>query len=125
MIILEKEKLLDLKTAQIDKNTTGFTVTLYSVSSGNFNDERQIDNLALPLDDIKDKPLKFFDPFFGRQVDEPVKAAIAYYSDGYPYLILERNGQKTVEHTAVITAKDTTDSRAFYVCHVYTFLSNY
>ncbi len=120
---MTREEVLQLSKARIEGNDIGFSASLFEVASSCFNDERLLQSVNFPIEELRDQPLQFFDPFMGRPVKKPMTVAIAAYTGRQLYLIIDCCGEKTVKQTNILTGDSTVDIHGFYACHFFPFLS--
>ena len=67
-------------------------VSVFHVQRCNFNDERLIESLVIPLSEIKDKPLFWFDPYLGKFDTGKVSVAISEIGDETITMLEKRDG---------------------------------
>ena len=72
-----------------------FEVTYFVclVFRGNFNDEMYLESAEIDVDDLKDKPLVWFDPYFGRSKKDKTEVAITKVTDDELTLLVRKNGE--------------------------------
>lgn len=90
-------KLNEIK--KLDKFTVNnpakdkITVSVLLVYRGSFNDERLVASKEFNVQDIKDKPLIWFDLYLGIKKDNTVKIAFIYM-ENYDLYFFEDDGEK-------------------------------
>lgn len=79
------------------KKRTGLLATIQYVFRANFNDTYWLEERTINFDDINDKELIWFDPFYGRSKINDTLIAISY-ADDEKFVVLEKKGEVVREH---------------------------
>ena len=103
-----------------DARADAVEIAVFVVMSCNFNDERLVREERISVGTLQDRPLLWFDPFFGR--GDGTKLAIAEITaDSFTYL-LQKDGQTervTTSGTEYLSAKG--ENGCFPTAHVRIF----
>ena len=68
-------------------------VNVSIVYRANFNDDRLIESREFSVEELKDKPLEWFDLYLGRKKDNKIKLAFVYLKDRTFYLLEAVEGE--------------------------------
>ena len=102
-------------------------VSVFHVQRCNFNDERLIESRVIPVSEIKDKPLFWFDPYLGKFDTGKVSVAISDINDE-TITLLENRGGEIKKHTiepifGTFIISDDFDKSCIIASHIQLFTS--
>lgn len=119
---MTKREVLKLNECKIESVKYKYVkICVYLVQKCNFNDEFLVENVTVNLQDIKNKPLKFYDAFLGKLGGNTKQVAIAYVNDKKLYLI-EKEGKnvKVIEGNVFSVFTEDYDERLIISTHINT-----
>ena len=104
--------MTDNEIMELEQFTTASTyckevhISVYFVARCNFNDEFLVEYTDIPIEDLKDKPLSWFDPYMGRSKTSKIKLALAYADENRLYFIEDDgNGNRKVVYKDKLMTK--------------------
>lgn len=71
-------------------------VSVYLVNRGNFNDERLVESVVIPLSKLEGKDLVWFDVYLGKKQDNRVRLAPVYVEKAQAYFLEDDGTRKKV-----------------------------
>ena len=90
---MQQEDILKRKEAYVEAPTFRYiNVGVYIVQKCNFNDEWLVEHRQIPVEDIHEKPLSWFDPYLGRYPRSDVKIAFAVVKGTKLWFLEDKNG---------------------------------
>lgn len=92
--------------AVTDTRADAVQIAVFVVMSCNFNDERLVQEEKIPVETLKDRPLVWFDPFFGRG-DGTEIAICEITADSFTYALRKdgKTERMTTWGTEYVSAK--------------------
>ena len=90
---MDNESVLNLKTKVETEKKYEVNYFVCLVFRANFNDEMYLEDGKIDVDDLKDKPLVWFDPYLGRSKKDKTEVAITKVTDDDFTLLVRKNGE--------------------------------
>lgn len=91
---MDEKDILKLEKLVVENNRVNKIITnVMYVQKCNFNDTYYIKENIIYVGEIKDQPLKWFNPYLGLSKDSQIEIAVAYINEESIYY-LEKNGTK-------------------------------
>lgn len=91
---MDEKDILKLERLVVETNRVKKIITnVMHVQKCNFNDTYYVKENIMNVDEIKDQPLKWFNPYLGLSKDSQIEIAVAYITDEAIYY-LEKDGTK-------------------------------
>jgi len=72
---------------------TGVRVGVFLVSRTSFNDERLIESRSISLEELRDRPLQWFDPYLGKFQGSRTRIAFVRFEDDEVTFLEETEGK--------------------------------